>query len=174
MAISVTKFPQTTTQTGSGVDWTGTLELNDQDDGYEITLPMTSDANSKVLVGSNFGFTIPTNATIKGIEAIIRRIHSVTTSPYPSEITTQLRKAGTAVGDNKASGNYTNAWLNKTYGGATDLWGTTWTPADINNSGFGLGHVLYRYTTASGDPYIDCFKITVYYTIPINGNILIF
>jgi hypothetical protein len=46
-----------------------------------------------------------------------------------------LYKAGSQVGTAKTSGEFGSA----TFGNATDLWGTTWTAAEINASGFGFG-----------------------------------
>ena len=49
------------------------------------------------------------------------------------------------------------------FGGASDLWGRSWTPADVNDSGFGVA----LYATASGDNgngYVDYVQVTVYYT----------
>jgi hypothetical protein len=161
-----TAYPTTATQTGSGVDWSGVLTEIGNANYNGPSVYHTSDANSKRLVGQGFGFLVPSGATILGIEAYIRRLHADIASPYPSEVETYLLKNGVAVGNNKASGYYTNAWDEKKYGSPTDLWGATWTPADINNANFGLGHTIYRWTTITGDPYVDYFKISVYYSVP--------
>lgn len=59
-----------------------------------------------------------------------------------SDNSVRLYKAGTATGNDKAQ--LLTDWTVNTdtyvsYGGATDLWGTTWSYSDINNSGFGAG-----------------------------------
>jgi hypothetical protein len=60
-----------------------------------------------------------------------------------------------------------NAWVDadavQTYGGAANLWGTTLTPADINNSNFGLS---FQADAANSIGSVDQIKITVYYSIP--------
>ena len=49
------------------------------------------------------------------------------------------------------------------FGSSTDLWNVSWTAADINSSGFGVGFsVKSTYLTSNG--FIDHIRITVYYT----------
>ena len=53
------------------------------------------------------------------------------------------------------------------YGGATDRWGTTWTPADVNATGFGVGLTpMYLLTGGNGRAYVDFIRATVYYSLP--------
>ena len=78
----------------------------------------------------------------------------------------RLAKAGTAVGDNKST---VVVWPSTegaiTYGSPTDLWGTTWTPAEINASGFGA--TLNPLNTGNGEnAWVDYHQIIVYYTLP--------
>jgi hypothetical protein len=50
------------------------------------------------------------------------------------------------------------------YGGNTDMWGTNWTVADINSSGFGAAYYVYCNTTCIGDTLsVFAASITVYY-----------
>ena len=81
--------------------------------------------------------------------------------------TVQLLKNGSAVGSNKASA---TTWANTgtlstvTYGSSTDLWGTTWTAADVNDVDFGLRFVAKNVAAATSTASIDSITITVYYT----------
>ena len=49
------------------------------------------------------------------------------------------------------------------YGSTSDLWGTTWTAADINNSDFGVA--LAANSTNARIAYVDYMQITVTYTV---------
>lgn len=75
-------------------------------------------------------------------------------------------KDGTIVGISKA---ITTTWTTNftvvTYGGPTDLWGTTWTPADINNANFGAVLAVTRTNNGNNtqDAMVDSMQITVYY-----------
>ena len=50
------------------------------------------------------------------------------------------------------------------YGGPTDTWGTTWTPQEVNDPGFGAA-LRTRYGDFSGnnDAGVDSMRITVRY-----------
>lgn len=160
------KYPTTTTTTnGAGTDGTWANPANIfADDGSNATsafINPPSSHDSGELQGATFGFDIPNNAIIDGIIAQIE----VPSSSRWSESTgsVRLQKAGSNVGDNKAGTGaaLSNVW---TYGGAADLWGTTWTPAEINAANFGLSFVA-TYTSSPNDFNIavDFFRVTVYW-----------
>lgn len=106
----------------------------------------TGDTNTLTVTG--LGFAIPSGATIKGIT--VRLYRGANRTNAVQDVTVQLLKAGTAVGNNKAASGYWpqilwNAYniptidgLKQDYGSNTDLWGTTWSASDINNTNFGI------------------------------------
>jgi hypothetical protein len=58
---------------------------------------------------------------------------------YVLDYSIRLVKGGTIVGSDYATASdWTTTENTVTYGGATDLWGTTWTASDINDSTFGV------------------------------------
>jgi hypothetical protein len=86
------------------------------------------------------------------------------------DATVQLLKAGTAVGTNEASGSTWDTVSNAiTYGGSTDLWGSTWTPADINSSTFGIRFAAKNVGAGSATASLDWISIMVTYTNDTNG-----
>ena len=95
-------------------------------------------AQSHYLQGTNYGFDIPADATINGITVDINRYITSTSNGFDRVV--QLLKNGTLTGDNLAA--LSTGWPNSeeiaTYGGASNLWGATLTPADINNPNFGV------------------------------------
>ena len=118
--------------------------------------------NSTDLV--RFSFTIPPTATINGITVEPKYAGQKDTAT----VRTQLLKAGIPTGTTKSLARPNSAASScsssvfVTLGSSSDLWGTTWTPTDINNASFGV-----RFTTlAPGDAnaYIDAVRITVNYT----------
>ena len=133
------------------------------------TMPNCAGANcfyTAGLVTANYMFAIPGVATVDGIMVEVMRM-SINGSVYDS--TVKVLKAGMPVGQNKAS---LIAWGNTlgytVYGGAADLWGTTWTPADINNTNFGTYLTAYNQSTVQQPgAMIDHIRITIYYTMPV-------
>ena len=65
----------------------------------------------------------------------------------------------------------------QTYGGPTDLWGTTWTDTDINGSGFGVSTIVYISRPEGAEPAtnpsistVDQVYVTIYYTGGSSGS----
>ncbi len=79
------------------------------------------------------------------------------------DVNVRIVKAGVVQTTNLAS--TLTAWPEvdayQAYGGPTNLWGTTWTPADINNAGFGAA-ISGR--VQNGTAAVDHIRITVFLT----------
>lgn len=125
------------------------------------------DMNTKCLTATNFGFSIPATATITGITVEIERRSSLNGHIFDNGL--RLLKGGVEVGSNYASATqWPTMDTYMSYGGCSDLWGTTWTPADINASNFGLVFACIDYCPFNGvgdaQSFIDHVRITVCYT----------
>lgn len=122
---------------------------------------------SNALIAFSFGFVIPDDATINGIELRIERSRSVVTTMRDN--TVRLVKAGAAAGDDKADllTDYPGVDAVAVYGDPGALWGTTWTPAQINaqgTGGFGGAISCKNIGAAQSTVRVDHMPITVYYT----------
>lgn len=136
------------------------------DDGKNtsITHPQFDlDMYSYVLRATNFGIDIPGGAQINGIEVELARYCD--SGEEGKDVLVQLTKNGTArVGNNKATNaNWPTSPTVYTYGGATDLWGTTWTATEITTQTFGV-HLAAQATADNADIYVEFIRITVYYS----------
>ena len=166
MSISGPNYASTATDLGdSVVAWTNASNAL-TDDGSFASSNSDAGVPSNTLEWTGFGFSIPSGVSIAGITVEIRsRYHS--TNGADSSV--KLVKSGTIVGSNKAinSGFAANVWATQTYGGSSDLWGTTWSYSDINASNFGLA--FQSGDAGSPDPEfvdIDFARITVTYSSP--------
>ena len=149
------------------------------DDATVGTITLTSPANAAasddarvtaVLLGlqvahylkaTNFGFALPLDATITGVTVDVERSSSVGTTTVDNSV--KLVKGGTISGTEKASATtWPTSDAYATYGSATDLWGLTLTPTDINASGFGMA--ISATTTLAATASIDHVRITVDYS----------
>ena len=127
--------------------------------------------NGNFLLGSEYGFSIPADGTITGF--VVDIIKGTNNTVRMSDEALHLTKdtgsfAANSAGDNKAdSGSFwgPNAPLaTSSYGtGTTDLWGQTWTPAEVNASTFGICFQA-SCIQSSMRPIIDAIQITVHYT----------
>lgn len=146
--------------------WINTGNITANDGTYTNTsVAVNSNTNgSHYLKATNFGFSIPSGATIDGITVVFRRM----ATPIPAKDSqVKIVKGGTIGSTSLHSGTNWDgtAFRSDTYGGATNLWGETWTHTDINSSTFGV--VLsclsssFKQTTT---PRVDYVEITINYT----------
>lgn len=127
--------------------------------------------SSRWLHATNFGFSIPSGATIDGI-VVEWEGKSLDTSEANTISHVLLIKGGSRSGDNKGTGSWTTTsdeW--KSFGGASDLWGNALTPTDVNSSSFGSAiAVTENNANNSVKTAIDACRITVYYTEASGGQ----
>jgi hypothetical protein len=144
--------------------WASPTNIYTDNAAYASVTAATFDTNdyTEVLKATAFGFAIPALATVKGIKVEIEKYRA---NANVVDECVQLTKDGTArVGNNKGDTvtNWGTAATVVTYGGAADLWGDTWTPAQINAATFGV-HFAARALGEDADVYVDYVRITVYY-----------
>lgn len=125
--------------------------------------------SSHYLKATNFGFSIPSGATIDGVSVSIERSASNNSSPKRvSDDVVKLVKGGAVSGANKAAaGNWVTTDSAVSYGGAADLWSLSLTDTDVNASDFGVVlSCLFIYSSGKGQlsARVDYISITIYYT----------
>jgi hypothetical protein len=121
---------------------------------------------SNYLRGSEYGFNIPPEGSITGIEVTISRYSNSHNPNVIDNVVQLVDDTGTRVGENKAvSTNWPTTITSVSYGGPTDLWGATWTPAKVNSLNFGVDLAAYRDNHGNNQrsAVVDSMQITVYY-----------
>lgn len=117
---------------------------------------------------TNFGFAIPSSATIDGIVVEAETFSSSTNNGGSSDYQARIVKGG-AIGatDRAAVGAYgTSPDVYISHGGSTDKWGETWAASNINASNFGFA-LSSQKALATGPAHtvsVDFIRITVYFT----------
>jgi hypothetical protein len=152
------------------VAWTNTANVQSSDNTY-ATASLGNSATSNYIKATNFGFSLPSTATIVGIVVEVERHASAATRVYDNSI--RLVKGGTIGGNDKGTGTGGTAWANGdpntyvTYGSSSDLWGLAWTYSDINASTFGVVVSAIRNNLGANiTASVDHIRITVHYIIP--------
>ena len=155
-----------TTTGAEPIDWTNPSGITGNTSDAEAA-PTIYLQETKVLLGTNFGFSIPVGSTIDGIKFyLIGRLNDASFSADASRI--QLTLVGQ---DKQGDGSLQISGTTDTEystGGATDLWLLTPTPGDINDSGFGI-NIRYRHDTSTGGDmviYVKNFELEIFYTEP--------
>lgn len=148
------------------VDWVNPGNILASDDS-RATCTLNAGQQSDGLVASNFGFSIDSGATIVGILVEVEKSVDSAAAGF-IDFSAQLTKnAGVGVvGTNHADPNdwpTTDAYVS--YGSASDLWGTSWTPSEINNSGFGFWIDLNNGSGGTHTGRVDHVRITVTFSV---------
>jgi len=127
---------------------------------------------TKMMKVSGFNFNIPVASAIDGITVEIERKASGFLYNVKDEKVYLLKEANTTgVNRAKTGVKWSSSDGVASYGGANDLWGATWTVANINSSKFGVGLTVDVDGFANLLPKasVDNIRITVHYssTLPI-------
>lgn len=158
---------------GTGTDvepWTNVNNVK-LDDGNYATNAL-DDARSYTIDCSDFGFSIPELATIVGI-VVNAGVKDIDGANVLTDATVRLTDVSGPVGETKndEDGDGTPNWVWSSaeteidFGGTNDLWGTTWSPAHINDSSFGCQFTVTNPEHEDATAAVDYIEICVYYTV---------
>jgi len=173
-AITTRTTPSANAGTGNDVSSVGSVSWSNPGNITSSGTPYATAAvnhgeMTHYLQATSYHFNIPEGSTINGITVKINRQSSGTSSPLIRDNRVSLVKSGIIQDTNKAATgiNWTNSgsFGGATYGNSTDLWGTTWTPEDINNINFGLAlSAINANSSSSRTATVDYMQIAVTYT----------
>lgn len=153
------------TSGGNGSSWSNPTRVSANDNSNTTSsISGNGTTYSETLHATNFGFSIPSDATINGIQVSIGRFASKSSSLQDRSV--QLIKSGNATGDNlgATSTNWPTSEAVADYGSTSNLWGTTWTPTQINASNFGVALSVDNNNSNSRTASVDYITVTVTYT----------
>lgn len=128
---------------------------------------------SNYLKCTGFGFAIPAGSSIDGIR--VEWEYRSSTGRTTNDNAVRIVKGG-AIGSADRSDavvHTTEAFYPyPTSGSTTDLWGFTWTAADINSSSFGVARSVKQavVTTGTSASLADSVRVTVFFTLPTPTN----
>ncbi len=107
-----------------------------------------------------FGFSIPTNSTILGIEVVCegKEVVSSASRQYVNIYNNSSSSWATESGDLFWGAGDTTI----TKGSSSSLWGKTWVPSDFNNGNFSV-YILHYPDGAGDESYLDHIQVKVYY-----------
>lgn len=165
--------PSSATNSGaSGRSWTNPTNVysSNNSDAYRSLSTSGSNRRTEYLEITDFGFSIPSGATIDGIEVTVECAASRTNS-ISDEYLYLTKDGSSAATSNNASGYYWNTYdTDFDYGGTADLWGETWSVTDINSSNFGVLLRARNYGGSNTTAYVDHVTVTVHYTTSGGGG----
>lgn len=148
-----------TTFTGGTLEWYQPENVTAYDGVVASNSSFSTNQTSDWLCGKSYGFSIPYDATITGIYVSIVGSRS---SAASSQIC--LTKNSTSVAGSIKTGIINTKSGFTGYGSSIDLWGTTWTPSEINSSNFGAAVRISNTFSTPLSGSIDYISVQVYYT----------
>jgi len=145
--------------------WVDFDQLLTEGDSQESStwLIMVNNPYRDPLLATNFQFEIPSGAKIRGISFSINEAAGSANmiADYSVRALANNQPVGLDRGKTTA---WTTTFHPEIYGGASDLWGTTWTPDVVNASGFGISLTpLYLDSAGNERAYVDIIRATVTY-----------
>ncbi|MEO7924605.1 MAG: hypothetical protein ABIR30_13070 [Chitinophagaceae bacterium] len=148
---------------GSSQSWINIGNAGISDDAYASfgNLPVTGNYTDYLVV-TNFGFNLPAGIIITGIKADVECSDN---NSLTADYSIRIVKQGVIGATELALGTAFEANdKNLTYGGATQLWGDTWSYTDINDNNFGFAIAVQRFAPGAVTAgQVDDISITVYY-----------
>lgn len=176
-----TKAPATgANSSDTGPSWVSPANATGASDSNfaQVLMKTGAEATSKAIVLSKLGFSIPETSTIVGIKVeVAKGLGNIKQTVVDGEVRMSPTATGTIStqgGTNKQKGPYpAGVWptplVYDTYGGATDLWGRSWTPAQINGEGFSFWiQAALPPISSESEARVESAIVTVYY-IPSGG-----
>lgn len=168
MAVTVSASPGTCASVaGIGtVAWRNPTRAVSSNNTYATA--SVDGTTTRYLECTNYGFAIPAGAIINGITVNVERSSSSTSNGGSNDAAMLLVKAGTIGSTDRSTGTiYTTLDVVEAHGNATDLWGDTWTAADINNANFGAAFAATKASSVGSAQTVsvDWIQIVVDYTL---------
>src|SRR6266404_6783160 len=162
----------TTSATTQGTDWSNPSNVQFSDNVFATSLITGSNKATYYLDAKNWGFQSSNNtltnyiqsaAVINGIEVFIKLKKTNVGNMRDNKII--LLKAGGEAGSNKARGStiWPGTATEIKFGSNIDLWGTTWTAADLANAGFGIRISGKNRGSKDAQAEIDYIHINIYF-----------
>lgn len=169
MALTATASPATCENlTGIGsVAWSNPSYAEVSDNSRATA--SVDGTTTQYLYCHGYGFSIPTGATINGITVNVERSSNSTSNSGSKDAAVRVVQGGVVGTTDNSSGNtYTTSDVVEAHGGDTDLWGKTWTAAQINAANFGTAFAATK-ASSSGSAQtvsVNSLQVTVDYTPP--------
>lgn len=162
----------TVSSTAGTSGWTSPNNIFTSNNVY-ATHYTTNGAVTGYILALGSGFTIPSGATIDGMELIVEgknEFGGTGMTLRPSTSDCFVRYGGSNISTPESSGIASQSFVGtsdstKTFGSPTSLWAvtTTLTPTVVNDASFGFRMRFYNYGVAQ-KLYVDRISVVIYYT----------
>lgn len=121
---------------------------------------------SQYLSASDFRFSIPTNAIIRGITVTIGKRGGTAGRIRDVEVRLVVRGVATSLNEARPT-LWADTFASAVYGGPNDVWGRSWTAADIDDPSFGIVFSAINTDMTGGhEARVNSISVAVTYSVP--------
>ena len=161
-ATQTTESPSAAISSPNSDDWYDPQNAT-AEDGSTALVRLVFGTPSSFLAATGFGFALPATAQVNGITLGVTRAARDPDTIYDHAV--RLIKGGLIRSVDRArADSWDPAYSAVEYGGPTDLWGESWTAADVNDPTFGAAlQTHYTFFSGNNDAGVDSISITVDY-----------
>jgi hypothetical protein len=150
----------------TGLSFSAAANASRSDNHYAFAQPLEAlqgEERTQYLKASGFNISIPANAVICGLTVhILKRASGVSSSTTVSDEDIRIIKEGVLAGQNKRS---SVAWaselVTESYSGDATYWGTTLTPADLNDPRFGVALAARMASSVAAFPRVEIDQVSI-------------
>lgn len=143
------------------VAWTNPNNAVSSDDSRASAIDIPNGQATQLLTAYNFGFSVPSDMTMTGWSVDIEGYSGP--SSGNSVIVYLHKTTGGYQGYASGTSFPHSSEGTITIGGSSNMFGTTWTPAQANAATFGISIQIYNTSGATQTVNIDTFTITAHY-----------
>lgn len=150
----------------AGLAFSGASNAAHPDKSYAFAQPVVAlqgEERTQYLKATGFNFSIPSNAVICGLTVhLLKRASGVSASTTVSDEDIRIIKGGTITGLNKKSSvTWAPDLVTESYSGDATYWGTTLTPADLNDPRFGIAIAARMASSVAAYPRVEIDQVSV-------------
>jgi len=141
-------------------------------DNSYATAVLVGGQQTQYLKATNFALAVPVHSTIDGITVEIERNTSLLASVSDTTVKLYLPDNSLSATNQSAGAAWSTSDAYATFGGASDTWGQTLTPMQVNDLNFGV--VISATAALAATASIDHVRMTVNYTpLSIPGGMML-
>lgn len=146
--------------------WTNPQYLAQTDPRNFAECAMQADGFSQFIHGTNFGFTLPSGATVLGIQFSFTKFQNGHPKVITDSVIAAIKVAGGASNNNALPDGWPPEPTQFTYGSDTDTWGLSWVGSDVNDPGFGLAIAVQNNDDTEGaQAWVQGLFATVFFQV---------
>ena len=174
---SETLYPTAALQRDGGGEfsWHNPQYIKVDDVDYARCDMTSGPSNSQFLIGKTFASSVPDGATIDGY--VVELDHRGAVGNI-SDVGLNLGEddPGTSrwthISENKGDilTSWPSSFTEKSYGGASDTWATSFTPAEVRDAEWGVSLAVTNHNVTESLAFVNFIRITIYWTVPSTGQ----